>query len=102
MDNYIVLYGLTILIVLIKVSWIEYLVMRRNPSKYRKDFVCNTTRREIIFDILHKIYTHPKFSNRNKNSVSDNIETIRSVVTEYLKDSESVHENTKYRKDKGR
>ena len=98
MDNYIVLYGLTILIVFIKISWIEYLVMRRNPSKYRKDFVDNVTRREIIFEILHKIYTHPTFSNRNKSSVTENINTIRSVVTEYLKDSESGNENTKHRK----
>lgn len=72
--------------------------MRRNPSKYRKDFVDNVTRREIIFEILHKIYTHPTFSNRNKSSVTENINTIRSVVTEYLKDSESGNENTKHRK----
>lgn len=72
--------------------------MRRNPSKYRKDFVDNVTRREIIFEILHKIYTHPTFNNRNKSSVTENINTIRSVVTEYLKDSESGNENTKHRK----
>lgn len=98
MDNYIVLYGLLVLIIFIKISWVEYTLMRKNPSKYRKLFVCHTTRREIIFEILHKIYTHPKFSNRNKTSVSENIETIRSVVTEYLKDSESTHANTKDRK----
>jgi predicted transcriptional regulator len=98
MDNYIVLYGLVVLIVFIKISWIEYIIMRKNPSNYRKDFVDNTTRREIIFEILHKIYTHPTFSNRNKTSVTENINTIRSVVKEYLKDSESNDENTKHRK----
>ena len=98
MDNYIVLYGLVILIVFIKISWMEYFIMRKNPSNYRKDFVDNTTRREIIFEILHKIYTHPTFSNRNKTSVSENINTIRSVVKDYLKDCESNDENTKHRK----
>ena len=49
MDNYIVLYGIVVFVVFIKYAWIEYIVMRKNPSKYRKDFVSNTTRREIIF-----------------------------------------------------
>lgn len=99
MDNYLVLYGLTILIVFIKVSWIEYLIMRKNPSKYRKSFVENTSRREIIFELIHKLYTHPNFSkNKNKTSVNENINTIRSVVKEYLKDCETNDENTEHRK----
>tara|TARA_B110000483_G_C18097863_1_gene504610 strand:+ start:904 stop:1212 length:309 start_codon:yes stop_codon:yes gene_type:complete len=102
MDNYIVLYGLVIFVVFIKYAWIEYIVMRKNPSKYRKDFVCNTTRREIVFGILHKLYTHPTFTKGNKSSVTDNIESIRSVVKQYLKDSESIDENSKHREDKGR
>jgi len=97
MDNYIVLYGLLILVVFIKTSWIEYILMSHNPSKYRKGFMDNTSRREIVFEILHKIYTHPTFNNRSKSSVSDNIETIRSVVKQYLKDSEN-NENTRNRK----
>ena len=102
MDNYVVLYGALVLIVFIKYAWIEYIVMRKNPSKYRKDFVCDTTRREIIFDILHKLYTHPTFSKGSKTTVSDNISTVRSVVNQYLKDSESKNENSKHRKNKGR
>jgi len=102
MDNYIVLYGIVVFVVFIKYAWIEYIVMRKNPSKYRKDFVSNTTRREIIFEILHKLYTHPTFTKGNKSSVTDNITTIRSVVKQYLKDSESNNENPKDRKNKSR
>jgi hypothetical protein len=88
MDNYIVLYGLLVIVIVVKTSWLEYLFMRKNPSKYRKEFLSDKLHREIVFELLHKFYTHPKFSNKNKTSVTDNIETIRSVVRDYLKDTE--------------
>ena len=103
MDNYIVLYGLLVLVVFIKTSWIEYLLMSKNPSKYRKGFIDNTARRETVFEIIHKLYTHPKLINKNnKNSVSNNMYDIRQVIKEYLKDCEHNDENTKDRQSKGR
>jgi len=96
MDNYIVLFGLIVLVVFIKASWVEYIMMSSNPSNYRKSFLDYLMRREMIFELLHKIYTHPKFTNRDKSSITKNIDIIRSVVKDYLKDNEqSNSENTK-------
>lgn len=100
MDNYIVLYSILVLIIVIKTSWLEYLFMRKNPSNYRKEFLSDMLRREIVFELLHKFYTHPKFSKKNKTSITDNIEDIRSVVKDYLKDceNEGINENSRNRK----
>lgn len=94
MDHYIVLLGLIILIILAKISWAEYVMMSKNPSKYRKGFMDPKIRREVVYEVLHKIYTDPFFATKNNR---DTVTKIKSVVKGYLKDSED--ENAPNRKD---
>jgi hypothetical protein len=97
MDHYIVLLGIIILLILIKISWAEYIMMSKNPTRYRKKFLDPKIRREIVYEVLHKIYTDPFFASNNRK---DTIKKIKTVVTGYLKDSED--ENAVNRKNKGR